>query len=104
LTGPVKPFTGAIWIVAIADPPGDVVRVFELEVTPNVTPVPLSATVCGDPVALSVMFSVPVRPPAPVGANVTEIVQFAPAATLVPQLFVCAKSPEATIELSVSGA
>ena len=31
--------------------------------------------------------------PLAVGVNVTLIVQFAPAATLAPQVFVCAKSP-----------
>ena len=34
-----------------------------------------------------------VRVPVAVGLKVTLIVQFAPAATLVPQVFVCEKSP-----------
>jgi len=50
-------------------------------------PVPLKLTVCGVPLALSAMerdaLSVPVAP----GVNVTLIVQLAPAATLVPQVF-----------------
>ena len=50
------------------------------------TPVPFNETVCGDPDALSVIRIVPVRAPAAVGAKVTNIVQFAPAARLDPQL------------------
>jgi hypothetical protein len=67
-------------------------------------PVPLSATVCGDPLALSVRVNVPGRVPLAVGANVTEIVQFAPAATLDPQLLVSPKSPEAAIDVTESAA
>lgn len=61
-------------------------------------PVPVSEMVCGDPVAESVMVTVPVRVPGTVGVKVTLIVQdplFA--ATDVPQLLVCAKSPLATM-------
>jgi hypothetical protein len=64
-------------------------------------PVPLNATIWGELVALSVMVTVPVRLPAAVGVNVTEMVQFAPAATLVPQVWVCAKSPDIAIEVTV---
>jgi hypothetical protein len=102
LTVPVKPFTGEIWSVAVVEPSGDAVRLVELDVSPNDTPVPLSAMVCGEPFALSLMVSVPVRATAAVGVNVTDIVQFDPAATLVPQLLAWAKSPEAAMELSVS--
>ncbi len=42
---------------------------------------------------MSVTVTVPLRVPVAVGLKVTEIVQLAPAATLVPQVFVCAKSP-----------
>ena len=61
------------------------------------TPVPLSALVCVEPVTLpvlSVIVSVALRLPGAIGSNVTEIVQLAPTATLVPQVLVCAKSPE----------
>ena len=51
-------------------------------------PPPLRATDWGEPLALSVMLNAPVRFPDAVGVNVTEIVQFAPVATLVPQVFV----------------
>src|SRR5215472_658935 len=56
-------------------------------------PVPVRPTVCGLPLALSLTVRVPVRVPVALGVNVTLIVQDAPAATDVPQLFVCAKSP-----------
>jgi hypothetical protein len=39
------------------------------------------------------MVSVPDLAPVTVGVNVTLIAQLAPAARLVPQLFVCEKSP-----------
>src|ERR1039457_7273507 len=57
------------------------------------TPVPERVMVCGDPAALSVMVTDALRPPAAVGVNVTEKLQFAPAATLLPQVLVYAKSP-----------
>src|SRR5262245_34317418 len=52
------------------------------------TPVPVSVTDRGDPAALSVIVTAAPRLPAAVGVNVTEIAQFAPAATLDPQLLV----------------
>ena len=64
-------------------PPGKVVVVMEMPV-----PVPVRATVCGLPVALSVIVTVPGRLPADVGVNVTLIVHFAAAATDVPQVLV----------------
>jgi hypothetical protein len=66
--------------------------------------VPLKATAWGEPVALSVTVSVPERTPAAVGANVIESVQLAPAATLVPQVLVPAKSPDVEIDVMVSAA
>ncbi len=41
---------------------------------------------------MSVMVINAVRPPLAVGVKATLIVQFAPAVTTVPQVFVCAKS------------
>jgi hypothetical protein len=67
-------------------------------------PVPLNATIWGEPVALSAMVIEPVRLPAAVGVNVTEIVQLAPIAKVAPQVCVCAKSPDAAIEAMVSTA
>ena len=57
----------------------------------TLVPVPLRLTDCGLPLALSVMVSVPVTGPPAVGVKVTLIVQFDPAATLVPQLLVSEK-------------
>lgn len=67
-----------------------------------VAPVPDNATVCGLPDASSVMAICPVRVPVVVGVNVTAIVQLAPATTLVPQLFVSAKSPLTSIRATFS--
>ena len=58
----------------------------------DAAPVPERLTLCGLPVALSVRVTAAVRVPAAVGLKVTLIVQLAPAATLDPQLLVCAKS------------
>lgn len=62
------------------------------------TPVPVSDTVCGLLLALSVTVRVPVSVPSTAGVNATLIVHFAPAAKDVPQVFVCEKSPEVLIE------
>ena len=72
-----------------------------LNVAPGETPVPESATVSGEVLALSVIAIAPVRLPAAVGVKVTEMAQLAPAARLVPHVFVSAKSPDAAMELSV---
>ena len=50
-------------------------------------PVPVSVTICGlgGLVAFSVTFSVPLRVPVAVGANVTLMMQLATAATRPPQ-------------------
>jgi hypothetical protein len=55
-------------------------------------PVPLSATVCGEPVALSAIESVAAKLAAEVGVKVTETVQLAPAASELPQVLVSANS------------
>jgi hypothetical protein len=57
-------------------------------------PVPIKLTVCGLPGALSAIDSVAVRDPRCVGLNVMLIVQLAPGATEVPQVWVWEKSPE----------
>ncbi len=56
-------------------------------------PVPLKPTVCGEPVALSVIVIDAVRAPVAVGLNVTLIEQVPLTASDAPQLFVSAKSP-----------
>ena len=53
---------------------------------PPEVPVPDSATVCGEPVALSVNVIAPVTEPAAAGSNSTETVQLAPAANGLEQV------------------
>jgi hypothetical protein len=53
-----------------------------------VVPVPLSATVCGLPLALSVTEMLPLREPEAVGLKVTEIVHVPAAAIEAPQVLV----------------
>lgn len=55
-------------------------------------PVPLKATVCGEPEALSAMERVAVKLAAEAGVKVREIEQLDPAATEAPHVLVCAKS------------
>jgi len=65
------------------------VRVVGDTVTVNaaaVAPVPVSATLCGEPVALSVKEIVPVAEPAAAGLKSTETVQVAPAANVLAQV------------------
>jgi hypothetical protein len=69
-----------------------------------VTPVPVRLAVCGLPLALSATAKVPVRVDVVEGLNVTLIEQFAPGASVVPQLFVWAKSPVVVIPEIASGA
>ena len=56
-------------------------------------PVPVRATVCGLPAELSATLKVAERLPVAAGVKTTEMVQFFPAATLEPQVFVWLKSP-----------
>ncbi len=56
-------------------------------------PVPERFTVCGLPLALSVMLTEAVRLPLAVGLKVTLMVQLPPAATELPHVLVWAKSP-----------
>jgi uncharacterized membrane protein len=66
-------------------------------------PMPVRETVCGLPTALSEIVMAPLRVPVAVGVNVTKILQLDNAASPVPQLFVWAKSPLATMPRLVSG-
>jgi hypothetical protein len=63
-----------------------------LAAAPVAAPVPERLTLCGLPAALSVKATAAERDPLAVGLNVTLILQFAPAATLDPQLLVWLKS------------
>src|SRR5713226_4780622 len=67
-------------------------------------PVPVRLTDCGLPEALSAMLKLPVRVPDAVGVNVTLMLQLAPAATELPQVFVSTKSPLAAILVIVRAA
>ena len=71
-------------------------------------PWPVRLTLCGLPVALSVMASEAARPLAAEGVKETLMVQLAPAATEPPQLLDCAKSPafvpETAMPLTVNAA
>jgi len=77
----------------VPTPWGPKVRLVGDRVRTGWTAVPARLTVCGLPLALSVTPSDALRVPAAVGANVTLIVQPPPAVTLLPQVFVWAKSP-----------
>ena len=61
--------------------------------TMGAVPVPVRLAVCGLPAALSVTATLALRLPVAVGVNVTLMVQLELAASELPQLFVCAKSP-----------
>ena len=68
------------------------------------TPVPVRATVCGLPVALSVTVIVPAWLPVAVGVNVTLIVQLPPAATEAPQVLVSAYCALAAMLVTLNAA
>src|ERR1700693_1977520 len=59
------------------------------------TPVPVKPTICGEFDAVSVTVITPGMLPVAAGANVTLIVHIAPALSVLPQVFVCIKSPDA---------
>jgi hypothetical protein len=69
-------------------------RLLGEKLTAGAVPVPERLTVWGLPLALSVTVSEAARLPLAEGVKVTLSVQFAPAATEPPQVFVCAKSLE----------
>src|SRR5437879_4381188 len=64
---------------------------------PGAKPIPVRVITGTLPRASLVMATPPVLKPAAVGVKVALIVQLAPTARLVPQLFVCAKSPLAAM-------
>jgi len=69
------------------------VRLVGERLTAGAVPVPVRLAVWGLPLALSVRVMAALRVPVAAGVKVTLIVQLVPAATLDPQLLVCAKSP-----------
>lgn len=99
VTGPVKPPRAPIVTVTLAAAPA-VVEAVEGRLRLKSKPVPLKATVCGLPVALSAIERVPVRGlfEVAVGTKVTLIVQVAFTAIVAPlHVLVCAKSLETVI-------
>jgi len=93
----LPPTPVAAMVNCATDPPATVndcgVPVSEKFATEDV-PVPVSVTVCGEPVALSATESVAVKLAADAGVKVTEIVQVEDIASEVPQLLLeIAKSP-----------
>jgi hypothetical protein len=76
----------AVLVVPSAWFPND--RLLEESVTDAAVPVPERLTVCGLPLALSVMLTKAARLPLAEGLKVTLIVQFPPAATELPQVLV----------------
>lgn len=79
--------------VCVAVPPISVAGKVKLEGERDATAgvVPVSATDCGLPLALSVMETAPLKLPLLCGVKVTLIVQLAPPASEAGQLLVCAK-------------
>jgi hypothetical protein len=75
-----------------------------VRLTTGTVPVPLSATLCGLPVALSVTLTVPVRVPEAVGLKATLIVQLAWSPSEAGQLLVWAKSPMVEMPVINNGA
>ena len=96
VTGWVKlPSTDATDTVYCAAEPADTACVAGVAVTAKsaaattgAVPVPVSDEVCGEPAALSATVSDAVTDPVNVGAKITEIVHFPPAASEVPHVFV----------------
>ena len=86
----LPPTPVAAMVNCATDPPATVndcgVPVSEKFATEDV-PVPVSVTVCGEPVALSATESVAVKLAADAGVKVTEIVHVDDAASVLPQLF-----------------
>jgi len=72
--------------------------------TAGTVPIPVSAIICGDPLASSVIATLPVRLPAMVGEKVTEIEQLELTGSVEPQALATAKSPEAAMLVILSGA
>src|SRR5512146_122532 len=60
---------------------------------PEVFPVPVRLAVCGLVAALSLTVRVPFRVPPSVGVKVTLMERVVPAASMLPQLLLCPKSP-----------
>ncbi len=67
------------------------------------TPLPLSATACGLPSALSLIRMLPAAGPTAVGTKYTPILQLAPGLSVAGQLLTCVKLPVTVMEEIASG-
>jgi hypothetical protein len=83
----------AVWLFSGSVPKVNAVALSVTAGAPVETPVPESATDCGEPVPLSLSTIAALRDPVAVGLKVTVTVHEEPAARLCPQLVVEGKSP-----------
>jgi hypothetical protein len=97
----LNPPIGLTAIVYVAVEPGVTVCVDEEEVNEKSCPKPLSGIVCGLPLALSAMVSVPLTDPLLAGSKNTPIAQLDPAARLPPQALSTPKSLEVVVMLAM---
>jgi hypothetical protein len=103
VTGVVPTFVTVTDLAALVVPTATAPKLSETGEREICVPVPVKATVCGVVSASSLKVNVPLRIPIAVGLKVTLTVQFAPAATVVPQvLALMAKSPLIVILLIFS--
>lgn len=88
----LNPFTGVTVRVEVPGVPGATLNVAGLAESEKLAgaaaPVPLRATVCGLPLALSAIETDAVRVPLAAGLKMTLMVQLAPTATVLPQVLV----------------
>src|SRR5271155_5678380 len=90
----VPTFFSVTILTALVTPTPNVPKLSDVGVSSAVVPVPLNATCCGLPAALSVNVKFALRAPVVVGSNVMLTVQLAATASELPQLVaVFGKSP-----------
>jgi hypothetical protein len=96
----LKPPAGETATVKFAVcPAATVVDAEETGANEKSCPVPLNATMCGLPAALSIIVSVPDLVTLAVGSKKTPIAQLEPAATVLPQAFSVPKSVALVVTL-----
>jgi len=100
----LKPPSGKRDREYVADWPAVTVAVGATGAIEKSCPVPVSATVCGLPGALSLIVKVPVLGPLVVGSKKTPISQLEPGAKLLPQALSVPKSLGLVVTLSISSA
>ena len=100
----LKPPSGKSDKEYVADWPAATVAVGVTGAIEKSCPVPVSATVCGLPGALSLIVNVPVLGPLVVGSKKTPIAQLEPGARLLPQALSVPKSLGLVVTLPISRA